>query len=102
MGALERLQHSRLLRRELAVLKSGVASPQEQAEAYIAGLQRERQGWMRSLDHALAIGDSHEVLFGVGPNGGPLKTEQTGLELAEEAKQAISAIEAELARVGAN
>lgn len=100
MGA--RIEHGRALRAQLAEIESGVATPEEQAEAYIAALRRERQGWMRSLDHALSLGDKHEVLFGVGPNGGPLKTEKTGLELAEEAKQAIAAIEAELLRVGVN
>ena len=101
-GLGARIKQGRALRAQLAEIESGVVTPEEQAEAYVAALQRERHGWLRSLDHALALGTKHEMLFGTGPNGGPLKSEQSGLELAEEAKAAISAIEAELARVGAN
>ena len=101
MIAADRIQQGRKLRAELAEIESGVATEEERNAAYIAGLQRERQGWLRSLDHALLLGDRHETLFGTGPDGGPLMSRQSGIELAEGAKAAISDIEAELARVGA-
>lgn len=95
----ERNQRSRDLRAELKELESGVATEEEQAAAYIRGLERERDGWLQVRTHALELGAKHELLLGSGLNGARLQSEKSGLELAEEAEETIAAIEAEIARV---
>ena len=98
MGAAEWVHRSRELRRELAVVESGVASEDEQREAYLAGLRRELSGWLQVLEHAHELGMKRETLHGSGPNGAQLMSEKTGLEMAEEAQATIEAIEAEIER----
>jgi hypothetical protein len=99
MGVNDWLNRSRSLRQELAVLESGIASEQEQAEAYVQALHREKDGWLQVRKHGLALGLKHELLYGSGPNGAPLQSETSGIELAEEAEECILAIEAEIERV---
>jgi hypothetical protein len=99
MGAFDWIQRSRELRRELAVLESGIASEEEPNDAYIAGLRRELSGWVQVLEHAHELGDKHEILFGSGLDGAPLRSPKSGLEMAADAEETIAAIEAEIARV---